>query len=593
MENPIRQPIVVVLGHVDSGKTSLLDKIRGTAVQKREVGGITQHIGASFFPIETLVDMCESLLSKIKGSIKIPGLLVIDTPGHEVFTNLRTRGGSAADISILVVDVNKGIEPQTIESLTILKNRQVPFILALNKIDMISGWKNYPTVDIVSAINKQDSSVSKEFDGKLYSIMGALSSYGFDSELFFRIKDFTKEISIVPTSAQTGAGIPELITTLIGLTQQYLSNKLIYSSEPEGIILEIKEELGLGHTANIILINGSLNVSDEIIVGKKSGPVITKIKAIFLPKPLDEMRDPRDKFTSVNVVNAAAGVKLVTTDLENVLPGSPIFGITDNTSIPDLKQKIEKEFQGIFINTDSTGIILKCDTIGSLESIVNIMSKNKIPIRLADIGPVTRRNVVEANAVKDSNDLFGVILAFGVKILPDAVEESTLRGIKIFSEKLIYNILDIYLEWIEQEKTRNLELGLSSVTLPCKFKTLSNMLFRQNNPAVFGVEIIQGILKQKVTIMNHVGRTVGTIHQIQHDGKNISESKQGTQVAISMNEPTFGRHIKENEILYTVPNNNEIKLLKEKFQHTLSNEDLIILEEIISLRKQTSLLYGL
>ena len=585
MEKSIRQPIVVVLGHVDSGKTSLLDKIRGTAVQKREAGGITQHIGASFFPIETLIEMCDYLLSKIKGSIKIPGLLVIDTPGHEVFTNLRTRGGSAADISILVVDVNKGIEPQTIESLTILKNRKVPFILALNKIDMISGWRNYPTVDIVSAINKQDSSVSKDFEGKLYSIMGALSSYGFDSELFFRIKDFTKEISIVPTSAQTGAGIPELITTLIGLTQQYLSNKLIYSSEPEGIILEIKEELGLGHTANIILINGSLNVSDEIIVGKKSGPVTTKIKAIFLPKPLDEMRDPRDKFNSVNVVNAAAGV--------NVLPGSPIFGITDNISVPDLKRKIEKEFQGIFINTDSTGIILKCDTIGSLESIVNIMSKNKIPIRLADIGPVTRRDVVEADAVKDSNDLFGVILAFGVKILPDAVEESTLRGIKIFSDKVIYKLLDIYLEWIEQEKTSNLEIGLSSVTLPCKFKTLPNMLFRQSNPAVFGVEILQGVLKQKVTIMNNVGRTVGTIHQIQHDGKNISESKQGTQVAISMNEPTFGRHIKKNEILYTVPNNTEIKLLKEKFQHTLSSEDLTILEEIISVRKQTSLLYGL
>ena len=221
------------------------------------------------------------------------------------------------------------------------------------------------------------------------------------------------------------------------------------------------------------------------------------------------------------------------------------------------------------------------------------MSKNKIPIRLADIGPVTRRDVVEADAVKDSNDLFGVILAFGVKILPDAVEESTLRGIKIFSEKVIYNLLDVYLEWIEQEKTRNLEIGLSSVTFPCKFQTLPNMLFRQKNPAVFGVEILQGVLKQKVTIMNNVGRTVGTIHQIQHDGKNISESKQGTQVAISMNEPTFGRHIKENEILYTVPKNNEIKLLKEKFQNTLSNEDLTILEEIISVRKQTSLLYGL
>ena len=137
----LRQPVVVVLGHVDSGKTSLLDKMRGTAVQSREFGGITQHIGASLFPIETIKDITGNLYERIsKYETQIPGLLVIDTPGHEIFANLRMRGGSAADIAILVVDVNKGLEAQTIESIEILRKRKVPFVIALNKVDMLSGW---------------------------------------------------------------------------------------------------------------------------------------------------------------------------------------------------------------------------------------------------------------------------------------------------------------------------------------------------------------------------------------------------------------------------------------------------------------------
>jgi len=123
---------VAVLGHVDSGKTSLLDKIRGTGVQGREAGGITQHIGASFLPSETIQQMCGQLATKLKNPEQdVPGLLVIDTPGHEVFTNLRTRGGSAADIAILVVDTNRGFQPQTNESLKILQARKVPFVVAL------------------------------------------------------------------------------------------------------------------------------------------------------------------------------------------------------------------------------------------------------------------------------------------------------------------------------------------------------------------------------------------------------------------------------------------------------------------------------
>ncbi|MEK0322079.1 MAG: GTP-binding protein, partial [Nitrosopumilus sp.] len=292
---------MVVLGHVDSGKTSLLDKIRGTGVQGREAGGITQHIGASFIPTETLKKICGILYKKLEQSEnKVPGLLVIDTPGHEVFTNLRSRGGSAADIAILVVDVNRGFQAQTNESLKILQNRKVPFVVALNKCDQISGWRKSESSFISQVLKEQDVSVQTDLDQKIYDVVGTLSILGYKSEAFYRVKDFKSEIAIVPISARSGVGIPELLSVLVGLTQQYLQKRLNQEEkDPRGIVLEVKDEIGLGHTANIILIDGTIKKENSIVVAKRDSVVVIKPKALLLPKPLDEMRDPRDKFKPV------------------------------------------------------------------------------------------------------------------------------------------------------------------------------------------------------------------------------------------------------------------------------------------------------
>ncbi len=309
----LRQPVVVVLGHVDSGKTSFLDRIRGTAVQAREAGGITQEIGASFFPMETLTAICGALLDKSGAQLKIPGLLVIDTPGHEIFSNLRMRGGSAADIAILLVDVQKGLENQTIESIEILKQRKVPFLVALNKIDMIRGWRKDTTGSLTTALKQQPPEWNDELEERLYNVVGALSRQGFNSDAFYRVKDFRKQVSIVPISARYGVGMPEIMAVLIGLAQQFLTEKLVTIDEngrARGIILELQEEVGIGETANMILTDGKLKVGDRLVLVKKEGAVESRVKALFMPKPLDEMRDPRDKFTPVQEVFSAAGVKL-------------------------------------------------------------------------------------------------------------------------------------------------------------------------------------------------------------------------------------------------------------------------------------------
>ena len=590
----LRQPVVVVLGHVDSGKTSLLDRIRGTAVQSREVGGITQHIGASYFPIETIKEITGKLFDKLsKSENPVPGLLVIDTPGHEVFANLRIRGGSAADIAIVVVDVNKGLEAQTIESLDILKNRKVPFVIALNKIDQISGWKKNNSILIAEQLKIQDPIILSYLDEKVYNVVGALSRIGFSSEAFWRVKDFTKELAIVPVSAVTGTGVPELLAVLVGLTQQYMSKRLErHETETKGIVLEVNDEVGLGPSANIILLDGTLKHGDRIVVGKRDSVTSTKIKALLLPKPLDEMRDPRDKFRHVDTVIAAAGLKITSPDLEGVLAGSPLYVVNNPEDEVRLKLNIETEIKSAIIQTESNGIILRCDTIGSIEAITELLKKENIPVRSADLGNITRRDILSASAVREKDRYLGVVLGFNVKVLEEAEKEAYERRIKIFNEKIIYNLVRNYSEWVTYERVHEDSIIFNEIPPICKFQFLKGYVFRRNNPAVFGAEILIGKLRQKISVMNEKGKKIGVIHQIQNEGKNLEVADKGTQVALSIKGPTVGRQINEGDIFYTDLNSKEARFLLERFSNRLNEEEQEVFNFILSKKREIDPAFG-
>jgi translation initiation factor 5B len=593
----LRQPVVVVLGHVDSGKTSLLDRIRGTAVQAREAGGITQHIGASFFPIETIKDITGPLYQKLsKSESQIPGLLVIDTPGHEVFANLRVRGGSAADIAILVVDTNKGFEAQTIESMEILRKRKVPFVIALNKVDMISGWrKNSNNVHFISdQLAKQDIGIQEILDEKIYNVVGSLSRSGYNSEAYWRVKDFTKEVAIVPVSAATGVGIPELLAVLVGMTQQYMVKKLErHNGSTRGIVLEINEEVGLGPSANIILLDGILRHGDNIVVAKRDSAIVTKIKALLLPKPLDEMRDPRDKFKPVNEVISAAGLKITSPDLNGVLAGSPLYVLETKEDEDKLKPIVESEIKSAIINnTDSNGVILRCDTIGSIEAIMDLLKKANVPVQSADIGQITRRDVIAASAVKEKDRYLGVILGFNARVLDDAQKESQERGVKIFNEQIIYNLVRTYTDWVTYQREHEESILFNEIPPVCKFQFMKGFIFRRNDPAVFGAEILVGKLRQKVLVINEEGRKIGVIHQVQENGKAIEEASKGMQVAVSIKEPVIGRQINEGNIFYTDMNSKQAKMLIERFNHRLNEEEKEVFNRILFLKRKSDSAYG-
>src|SRR5208337_2399668 len=549
---PTRQPIVCVLGHVDAGKTSLLDELRKTSVQAREAGGMTQHIGASFFPVETLKQLIGPGLSNFKTGIEIPGLLIVDTPGHEAFTNLRRRGGSVADIAILVVDALRGFEAQTYECIEILKARKTPFLVAVNKIDRIPGWTAQQGAPFLKSYASQSGFVREELDNRLYHVMGEFSRLGFKTDRFDHIRDFTINVSLVPTSAKTGEGLSELVMVLVGLSQQFLKKRLqTTDGAAKGSILEVKEEPGLGLTLNAIIYDGTLHKDDLVVVGGRDGPISSRVRTILVPKPLDEMRDPRDKFTSVECVFASAGIKIVAPGLERALAGAPLFAVPTGEDPTKYCNLITEEIGRIRIAKEIDGVIVKADTLGSLEAMAEILKANNVQVRIADVGDISKRDVIEASVVKTRQPLVGAILAFGVKTLPDAEVEAAANGIPIFNQPIIYNLIDAYLQWAKNKRETKSEAEFEALVKPGKVTVLPNCIFHRAKPLVVGVEVLAGRLKPKYGLMRKEdGSDLGEVDQIQDKGKAISEAKVGMQVAISMDKPIAGRHVFEKDILY-------------------------------------------
>jgi len=586
---PLRQPIVCVLGHVDAGKTLLLDRIRKTSVQAREAGGITQHIGASFFPLKTLTEICGPLLKTMKREIQIPGLLVIDTPGHEAFANLRKRGGSVADIAILVIDIIEGFQAQTYECIDILKARKTPFLVAANKVDRIAGWMSKPDELLLTSYRTQDPYVREEVDNRLYTIMGTFSRLGFRADRFDNVSDFTRTVTIVPVSAKTGEGIRELLAVLIGLTQQYLRDRLQVTAGPaKGTVLEVKEETGLGITVNAMIYYGTLQKGDTIVIGGKKEPIITKVRAVLLPKPLDEIRDPREKFSSVETVTAAVGVKIVAQGLEEALAGSPLYVIPPEKNPDEYIKSISEEMHKLRIALDTDGVVLKTDALGSLEAIAESLERNKVPIRLADVGEVSKRDVVEASVVKDHEPFYGVILAFNTRILPDAAEEARNRGVPIFQADIIYQLMDDYVQWMKSEREGRLLKELERIIRPGKIKVIPGYVFRKAKPAIVGAEILAGHIKPKSSLVRADGADIGEIIQIQDRGQAISEAKAGMQVAISLDKAIVGRHIHEGDVLYVRVPESHAKALLTKFQDSLSPDELKALNEFTEIVRRKS-----
>ncbi len=577
----LRQPIVSVLGHVDHGKTTLLDRIRGTSVAQREAGKITQHIGATEVPIDAIYRICGNLIKK---KFRVPGLLFIDTPGHEAFTTLRARGGALADLAVLIIDINEGLMPQTIESIKILRRYKTPFVIGANKIDLIFGWKNSEGEPFITAIKKQKDKVQETLDEKIYSIVEKMYEMGFSAERYDRITDFTQNVAIIPMSAKLGVGIADLLIVLVGLAQKFLEKNLRTEGGPgEGTILEVKEERGLGKTIDVIVYSGTFRKGDTIVVGSTGEPIVTKIKAILKPKPLDEMRDPRDRFLNVEEVHAAAGIKIAAPNLENALAGSPVLVAQDN--IEELIERVKREM-GIHIELQEEGVIIKADALGSLEALAFELKQEGIPIKKADIGDISKRDIIDAQTI--GNPLYRVILGFNVRVLPEAEKEAS--KVNIITNNVVYKIIEDYLKWAEEKKMEMEKEKRLEITFPGKFKVLPEYIFRLSKPAIVGIRVLGGRIRVGQRILREDGRVVGRIKSIRKEDANVVEAIMGEEVAVAIDDVTVGRQIKAEEIYYIdIPEDHAKKL----FKMDLSYDDREVLEEIAKIKRKEKPFWGL
>ncbi len=569
-----RSPIICILGHVDHGKTTLLDSIRGTAVAKKEAGGITQMIGASYVSKKELDRLAGALAQRMRFEITIPGLLFIDTPGHEAFTNLRDRGGSLADLAIVVIDINQGFMPQTIESVRILKQYKTPFVIAANKIDSLGGWKSQRTISFMESLSQQPPHVQERFDEKVYGLMGKISEYGFDSERFDRVADFSKQIGIVPISAKTMEGLGELLVLIGGLSQKFLGQNLEIdeNGRGKGSIIEVKEEKGLGTTVDVIFYDGIIRKNDEIAFMTNQGIRRTRVRGLLEPS-----LGGKERFVAVDEIAAAAGVKISAPDLAGAIPGSPLEVIHDFESE---KAGIEDQFRSvIFQKSSEAGIVLRADSLGSVEALLRLMKDSGIPVKDAAVGSITRKDVLAAAVGREEEPLLSAVLGFNIDILDEAWEESREGGVPIIYSDVIYRLVESYQQWVKEEKDRMKKEALAKLPWPGRIKVLDGYVFRASKPAIFGVEVLAGRIKKGYRMMDKAGQVAGEIREIQKEKEKVEEAGAGDQLAVSCDGICVGKNVCESDVLLTYMTPDEIAKWDTQLS-MLSEEEKEVFEQI-------------
>jgi translation initiation factor 5B len=493
-KDDLRSPICCILGHVDTGKTKLLDKIRQTNVQEGEAGGITQQIGATYFPVEAL-EKKTAVVNKDKAfKFNVPGLLVIDTPGHESFTNLRSRGSSLCNIAILVIDIMHGLEPQTIESMKLLRDRKTPFVVALNKIDRLFGWKKIDNNGFEDSFNLQKQSVQAEFEERWTFVRTQLQEQGFNSELFHKNKNMSKYVSVCPTSAHTGEGIPDMIKLIVKLTQERLTNNLMYLSEVECTVLEVKVIEGLGTTIDVILSNGVLHEGDRIVLCGNPEPIVTNIRALLTPAEMKELR-VKSQYVHNKEVKAAMGIKISADGLDHAIAGSRLLVVGPNDDEEDLMDEVMGDLAHLLSKVSKTGrgVSVQASTLGSLEALLEFLRVSKIPVATISIGPVFRKDVLRAGVMLEKAKEYAVMLCFDVKVDKEAKAYADEVGVKIFEADIIYHLFDKFTAHMKQLEEQRKEESKMLAVFPCVLRPVA--VFNKTNPIVLGVDCIEGNLR--------------------------------------------------------------------------------------------------
>lgn len=580
----------------------MLDKIRQTNVQEGEAGGITQQIGATYFPVDSIKQKTAVVNRDNSFEFKVPGLLVIDTPGHESFSNLRSRGSSLCNIAILVVDIMHGLEPQTLESMKLLRDRKTPFVVALNKIDRLYGWKMVANNGFQESLALQNKGVQNEFRNRLEQTKVAFAEQGFNAELFYENKSMAKNVSLIPTSAHTGEGIPDMLKLIVDLTQDRMVGSLMYLSEVQATVLEVKAIEGFGMTIDVILSNGIIREGDRIVVCGTEGAIVTNIRALLTPAPLKELR-VKSQYVHNKEIKAAMGVKISAPGLEGAIAGSRLLVVGPDDDEDDLIDELEGDLHTLFSRVEKSGrgVSVQASTLGSLEALLDFLKGCKIPVANVGIGPVFKRDVMQCGTMLEKTPEFAVMLCFDVKVDKEAQQYAEDQGITIFTADIIYHLFDNFTKHMDEQLEKKKEESKMLAVFPCVLNTVA--VFNKTGPIVVGVDVVDGVLKintpisavrqgpngkeivalGRVYVMpsNFVSWFFTDIYyrtSIERDHKALASCKKGqpsvaVKIEMGSSQPTYGRHLEETDSLYSHISRKSINTLKEFYRKDVSNDE--------------------
>eukprot|EP00915_Cephaloidophora_sp_WS-2016_P001673 GHVH01002304.1.p1 GENE.GHVH01002304.1~~GHVH01002304.1.p1 ORF type:complete len:669 (+),score=150.32 GHVH01002304.1:3551-5557(+) len=573
----LRSPICCILGHVDTGKTKLLDKIRRTNVQGDEAGGITQQIGATFFTHEKLKEMC--LKVNPRTDVLLPGLLIIDTPGHESFNNLRSRGTTLCDIAILVIDIHHGLEPQTKESIQLLKNKRAPFVIALNKVDRLFDWKSKEFTSFKKSFENQGQATKDHFDRLWKGIQLELWEESLNTTLWWENDDVKKTISVIPTSAMTGEGIPDLIFMLTGMTQKVMSKALTFRDEVQCTLLEVKHTEGFGCTIDVVLVNGELEEGDSIVVCGMKGPIVTTIRSLLTPKPMKEMR-VRGEYVHHKKIRAAMGIKIAANDLEDAVSGTTVYKVLEDSDLPTLKEEVMKDMTDIFESVDSTGVgvYVQASTLGALEALLQFLKDSEIPVFAVNIGPITKGDITKASTMRERNPEFAVVLAFDVPFSKGAAQEAKNQEVTVFKADIIYHLFDQYTMYRNEQIKRKKEEMKKDAVFPCELSILPSAIFHKKDPIILGVKVERGTLKvgTPLCVLEKEVLKIGRVTALKMNDKPVEQGGVGDEVSVSIaGEPSVlaGRHFTDEDKLTSIVTRASINCMKDYYKDEMQKDD--------------------
>ena len=579
----LRSPIVCVLGHVDAGKTKILDKLRHSNVQLGEAGGITQQIGATFIPIENIQSHLSKISKKFQVKTRIPGILLIDTPGHASFTNLRSRGSSLCDIAVLILNIDKGIEKQSVESIELLRMRKTPFVVALNQIDRTYNWQSFPWSGFEDSYKKQKDQQKRLFDEKVEQNQMQFIKNNINTELYYKNKNMKEYINLVPTSAITGEGLPDLMGLLVYLTQSYLIKQITFKEEVKCSILEVKVTESIGTTIDVVLVNGTIHVGDKIVIGGLLGPIKTTVKIILLPRPMKEMR-VKSEYDTYEKISGAIGVRFFCPDLENALAGSPLYVYKTEEEAEKYCNEISRDFNSIvqkYISKKGKGIMVQASTLGSLEAILTFLGEQKVDVAVVGVGNLNKKDVIKLQ-IKHAEDETAkkedlVILCFDNKVIPEAQQFADENGIKIFVDDVIYHLFDKFIDFKKQCSLERKKAKEKEAIFPCNLKTV--MFINKKDPLILGVSVIEGILKVGTPIYCvEKNIPIGIVESIEREKKPINNVRSNDgdvaiRVKVADSSLAAGRHFDESSTFISQITRASIDALKNYFREDMTTDD--------------------